>query len=262
MMRRTFLNTAALSPAAAAVGAGLSVSAQAAVPKTEGDAAKAWAFLSGEEQAKHVKSLPVRMQRLAAVSALTAIGDDLTLADVIRQALTEKVEPLALREAIMQVMPYAGVPLARRAEDLLLAILEEQKLTLTLPQPAPAPEDGRFEVGLKIQKGIFGPAIDQMHRNAKADERLLMVDMLTSFCFADGYARPGLTLQERELLTFAVISALGGCEPHVKAHAGGNISVGNTRQMLLDTLVVLNPIIGFPKTLNALGMVNEAAPAK
>lgn len=109
MMRRTFLNTAALSTAAAAVGAGLSVSAQAAVPKTEGDAAKAWAFLSGEEQAKHVKSLPVRMQRLAAVSALTAIGDNLTLADVIRQALTEKVEPLALREAIMQVMPYAGV---------------------------------------------------------------------------------------------------------------------------------------------------------
>ena len=32
--------------------------------------------------------------------------------------------------------------------------------------------------------------------------------------------------------------------------------------MLLDTLVVLNPIIGFPKTLNALGMVNEVAPAK
>lgn len=260
MMRRTFLNTAALSTAAAAVGAGLSVSAQAAVPKTEGDAAKAWAFLSGEEQAKHVKSLPMRMQRLAAVSALTAIGDDLTLADVIRQALTEKVEPLALREAIMQVMPYAGVPLARSAEDLLLAILEEQKLPF--PQPAPAPEDGRFDVGLKIHKGIFGPAIDQMHRNAKADERPLMVDMLTSFCFADGYARPGLTLQERELLTFAVISALGGCEPQVKAHAGGNISVGNTRQMLLDTLVVLNPIIGFPKTLNALGMVNEAAPAK
>lgn len=261
MMRRTFLNTAALSTAAVGTGLASAASgASATVKSAEGDAALAWAFLSGDEQKKHVKVLPVRLQRLAAVSALTAIGDDLTLADVIRQALDEKVEPLAIREAIMQAMPYAGVPVVRRAENLLLSILETRKAAL--PAPASAPEGGRFEAGLKIQKGIFGPAIDQMHQNARADERPLMVDMLTSFCFADGYARPGLTLQERELLTFAVISALGGCEPQVKAHAGGNISVGNTRQMLLDTLVVLVPIIGFPKTLNALGMVNEAAPAK
>ena len=48
----------------------------------------------------------------------------------------------------------------------------------------------------------------------------------------------------------------------MKAHAGGNILVGNTRKMLIDAIVVMIPFIGFPKTLNALAMVNEAAPAK
>ena len=68
-------------------------------------------------------------------------------------------------------------------------------------------------------------------------------------------------MKERELLTFVVIAAMSGCEPQVKAHATGNILVGNTRRMLIDAIVVMLPYIGFPKALNALGMVNEAAPA-
>ena len=55
---------------------------------------------------------------------------------------------------------------------------------------------------------------------------------------------------------------MGGCEPQVKAHAAGNIAVGTTRKELIDAIVVMLPFIGFPKSLNALAMVNEAAPAK
>lgn len=88
------------------------------------------------------------------------------------------------------------------------------------------------------------------------------MDLLSGFCFGDTYTRTSLSLKERELLTFVVIAAMGGCEPQVKAHAGGNISVGNTRKMLIDCLVIMVPYIGFPRTLNALAMVNEAAPAK
>ena len=70
-----------------------------------------------------------------------------------------------------------------------------------------------------------------------------------------------MSLKERELLTFAAIASLGGCEPQVKAHAAGNLAVGTTRRELIDAIVVMLPYIGFPKSLNALAMVNEAAPA-
>ena len=101
-----------------------------------------------------------------------------------------------------------------------------------------------------------------MHKNAKADERALMVDLLSGYCFGDTYTRTGLPLKERELLTFVVIASMGGCEPQVKAHALGNLALGTTRSELIDAIVVMVPLIGFPKALNALAMVNEAAPAK
>ena len=48
---------------------------------------------------------------------------------------------------------------------------------------------------------------------------------------------------------------LGGCEPQAKAHAGANLSVGNTRQTLIDALTQCLPFIGFPRTLNAISCI-------
>ena len=71
-----------------------------------------------------------------------------------------------------------------------------------------------------------------------------------------------LDLRQRELITFIAIASLGGCEPQLKAHAAANIAVGNTRQDLLDAVTVALPYIGYPRTLNALGCINEIVPAK
>ena len=64
----------------------------------------------------------------------------------------------------------------------------------------------------------------------------------------------------RELLTFCIISALGGCEAQVKAHVQGNAAVGNGKQLLVDALLQMLPCIGFPRTLNALACVNSVLP--
>ena len=69
-----------------------------------------------------------------------------------------------------------------------------------------------------------------------------------------------LGLPLRELLTFCIISALGGCEAQVKAHVQGNAAVGNGKQLLVDALLQMLPCIGFPRTLNALACVNSVLP--
>jgi 4-carboxymuconolactone decarboxylase len=66
----------------------------------------------------------------------------------------------------------------------------------------------------------------------------------------------------RELLTFALLAALGGCDPQVKGHVAGNLNVGNSRQKLIAVITVLLPFIGYPRALNALAAVNEAAPVR
>ena len=46
----------------------------------------------------------------------------------------------------------------------------------------------------------------------------------------------------------------------VKGHVA-NLNVGNDRARLLSVLTVLIPFIGYPRTLNALGVLDEVAPA-
>ena len=74
------------------------------------------------------------------------------------------------------------------------------------------------------------------------------------------YGRGGLDVPTRELLTFAMLSALGGCESQLQGHIAGNAKVGNGRAVLIDVATQLLPWIGYPRTLNALGCVREVLP--
>ena len=80
---------------------------------------------------------------------------------------------------------------------------------------------------------------------------------LSANCFGDYYTRSGLDLKLRELLTFAFIAALGGCEAQLAGHVSGNLTVGNDRQALLGVITQLLPFIGYPRTLNAIRIINE-----
>lgn len=84
-------------------------------------------------------------------------------------------------------------------------------------------------------------------------------DYLSANCFGDYYTRGGLNLKTRELLTFATLISLGGVDSQVRSHVQGNLNMGNGRQVLLDTVTVLLPYIGYPRSLNAIAAVNEIA---
>jgi len=55
-----------------------------------------------------------------------------------------------------------------------------------------------------------------------------------------------------------MLAALGGCEPQLKGHVAANLNVGNDRATLLAVLTRLIPFIGYPRTLNALRVLDEA----
>ena len=86
------------------------------------------------------------------------------------------------------------------------------------------------------------------------------MSFLSANCFGDTWTRGGLDVPTRELLTFAMLSALGGCESQLKGHITGNANVGNGRVVLIDVATQLLPWIGYPRTLNALACVREVLP--
>ena len=82
---------------------------------------------------------------------------------------------------------------------------------------------------------------------------------LSSNCFGDWYTRNGLSLKDRELVTFCLLVAQGGCESQVIAHAKGNMNLGNDREYLIKVVSQLVPYLGFPRCLNGIAAINKAA---
>lgn len=174
-------------------------------------------------------------------------------------ALAVGVRPEEIKEAVYHCAPYIGLGKAENAVTAVNEVLAEKGVALPLESGQTVTEESRLSDGVAAQKSIFGANIDTMRAGAPENQKHIQ-DYLSAYCFGDFYTRKFLTIPERELLTFAVLAAQGGCEPQVKAHVGGNAAVGNGKETLLAALTVCLPYIGFPRTLNALGCINEVLP--
>lgn len=202
-------------------------------------------------------SLSDKQRILVLIASLTTTSSQDDLAQYIQAGLNLKIEPVALKEAIYQCAPYVGLSKVKEALKTANRIFVQNKIQLPLPKQSQVTEENRFAKGKEAQTATFGDAIDAMHKAAASDQRYLIVDHLSAYCFGDIFTRSGLSHAERELVIFAAIISLGGADGQAKAHAQGNLTMGNTKQNLFDTAALLMPYIGFPRTLNATAIVNQ-----
>jgi 4-carboxymuconolactone decarboxylase len=157
-------------------------------------------------------------------------------------------------------VPYVGVAKVFDFLHATNAVFQKKGIELPLEGQSTTTPETRFEKGVAAQKAIFGEAIDKMRQQSPKDQ-LHIQDFLAANCFGDYYTRNGLDLKTRELLTFAMLISLGGCEPQVKGHVTGNLKLGNDRTRLIDVVTQLLPYIGYPRTLNALRVIDEVVPS-
>lgn len=174
-------------------------------------------------------------------------------------ALRSGVKAEEIKEAVYHCAPYIGLAKAEAAVEVVNEVLTAQGIHLPLTSGQTVTEESRLSDGIAAQKAIFGDRIDIMRAAAPENQKNIQ-DYLSAYCFGDFYTRKNLNIQERELLTFTILCAQGGCEPQVKAHVGGNAAVGNDKEVLLAALTICLPYIGFPRTLNALSCVNAVLP--
>ena len=191
---------------------------------------------------------------LLAVCAAQAIPEEMT--KVANLALKQKVVPIAMREAVYQTAPYVGIGRVQSVLPALNAAFKKAGVKLPLISQTTVSDDNRLEKGIEVQVSIFGDHIKSMHQNAPEGQKALIIDDLSGYCFGDFYTRKGMSIKDRELVVFSAIAALGGCESQLNSHAQANLKEGNTKQDLIDALQIAVPLNGFPRTLNALAIVN------
>lgn len=194
---------------------------------------------------------------LVTLTALTASQTFNPIASYTLSALDMGASPEEIKETLYQCAPYIGTEKVRCALEEVNKAFEAAGIPYPLQEQATVTEETRFSKGLAVQQKIFGAENINAMRDAAPTELKHIQDYLSAYCFGDFYTRGTLDLQMRELITFCAICSLGGCEPQAKAHAGANLSVGNTREMLIDAMTQCLPFIGFPRTLNAIACINQ-----
>ena len=160
---------------------------------------------------------------------------------------------MMIKELIYQGVDYLGMGRVRPFLDAANGIFVERGIPLPLPKQGTTTMENRLEKGAQAQGAIFGP---QMLEAWKAGH---INRWLAANCFGDYYTRTGLTLAQREMITFCFLAAQGGCEPQLTSHAKGNMNLGNDKEFLIRVVSQCLPYIGYPRSLNAIACVNKAA---
>lgn len=209
------------------------------------------------DEVQESTQIPERSRILVTLATLITNQSYKQYEIALEAALNVGVKAFEIKEVLYQSVAYVGFAKAYDFLDITNQIFDEKGVDVPLPGQSTTTRKNRVEKGRQIQDKYFGKEnMDQMFESTPDDQKHFN-KFLEGYCFGDFYTRTGLNDQDRELITFSIIASLGGCENQLRGHTAANLSVGNDKSVLIGAITVLLPFIGFPRTLNALSIVNE-----
>lgn len=171
----------------------------------------------------------------------------------VPKALNAGLTPVMVKEIVYQSVDYLGMGRVLPFLTVTNEIFSAQGIALPLEGQAATTMEERLEKGVQAQVDIFGEGMRDAWKAGHINR------WLAANCFGDYYTRTGITLAQREMITFCFLFAQGGCEPQLIAHAKGNMHLGNDKDFLIRVVSQCLPYIGYPRSLNAITCVNKAA---
>lgn len=191
-------------------------------------------------------------REMITLAALTALGTNTILKTHVYSALNAGLTPVEITETVYHCTPYVGAAKSLEAIAAVNEVFDEKGIKMPESQ-ATVTEESRFDDGSAAQTELFGDLGDT--KPAEGEIRLGR-SFLPDYCFGDFYTREGLTLEQHELLTWVCIASMGGAEAQLTGHTNGNKNAGKSKEYMLEVLTDIMPYIGYPRTLNALSIIN------
>lgn len=210
-------------------------------------------FAYGEVYAGDALELPQR--QLATVAALAVLGGlEPQLAFHLGGALEVGCTPRQLVELMTHLAIYAGFPAALNGVTVARKVFAQRGVAVdTTPVTPAADRHAEGIAGLRRVDGVHGEHVVDGLADIAPDLGRHIVD----FCFGEIYARPGLDLFSRELVTVAALTALGTGMPQLRVHMHGFLNVGGSPSQLVGIVTQMAVYAGFPRAINAALLVKE-----
>ncbi|MGI8411163.1 MAG: carboxymuconolactone decarboxylase family protein [Solirubrobacteraceae bacterium] len=119
------------------------------------------------------------------------------------------------------------------------------------------PDRDRYARGLKVIEQMQGPEATATILDGLAAVHPDLPGYVVEDGFADVYARPGLDLGRRQLVTVTALATLGGCERQLAVHVRGALNLGISPEELFEALLQVGVYAGVPRALNAIRILRE-----
>jgi len=198
-------------------------------------------------------------RELCILAALTCRGHLPQLKWHVDAALNIGVAPEAIREVLIQALPYAGWPTTLNALQTMVTTFRERGVAAS---SGPTEDLTRSQLA---QRGRDNGG--RVYANFDAVEELIrgydpeLAKYLTENAYGQVYARPGLSMQQRELVAIAMLTAQQQLT-QLAWHIEGALRVGASITETKEVIVTMLSYLGWPSMLNALEVWKKTTGAK
>ncbi len=118
-----------------------------------------------------------------------------------------------------------------------------------------------YDKGLALRKQVLGDTSVQRIIDNATDLNTDLQEHLTAFVWGDIWAREGLSLRDRSLITLAMLTALNR-STELKTHVKGALKNGVTEAELREVFLHSAAYCGFPAAMTSLRLAREVLEAQ
>lgn len=83
-------------------------------------------------------------------------------------------------------------------------------------------------------------------------------ELVLGYAFTDIFSRPGIDLRTREMLTVAMLAAMGTAPGQLEFHVRAALNTGVTREEIIEIVLQVSVYAGVPACMNAIMAAKSA----
>jgi len=202
--------------------------------------------------------LTLRLRVLLTVSTLATLQRTPQLRTYLNSALNAGLDPVEVREALIQCSVFAGFPVTVNALELFREVIEARGTSVESGEYTEVDFDELAARGGGLQQRLFGD-----DSTTPGPDRLEAWDVLDglerAFVFGELFHRPGLDLPTRAVCALASVVALR-LPDQQRAWVGGCLHAGIDPEAIGEVVLQSAYYAGFPAAGAAMRIVHEVLP--
>lgn len=200
--------------------------------------------------------IPLEDNVLASLAASIAGNGIDTFRVILKGALRARIRPECIKELIYHVGIYVGI--ARLLPFITVCNEEFDRFDISFPlaRMGRVSKEDRLKDGRQLQNDLFEDRTkrfgDSFGKKYKFLER-----WISAHCYGDIWTRDGLSITQRQMITIAALTAIGGSDNLLKEHIRAAFNKGMDKKYLVSITASLIPYVGFPRAIGTLKIIEE-----